>query len=100
MIHTGNLTVTADTLAYAQTLTAVSGELHAGAPCSLPQLTSAHGQLGRLLAVSGYGLWLSAEGLYYAGCRGPWSKAEALAHWAKRTDGRAQVFTKATKETT
>ena len=79
MIHTGNLTITADTLAYAQTLAA------------------AHGQPGRLLAVSGYGLWLSAEGHYYAGCRGPWSKAEALAHWGERTDERAMFFTAAIK---
>ena len=35
MIHTGNLTITPDTLAYANTVTHVSGELFVLHPCTL-----------------------------------------------------------------
>ncbi|MDQ3270754.1 MAG: hypothetical protein M3Q12_01105 [Pseudomonadota bacterium] len=109
----GSLYIGAD--ASLPALTTVGGSLDIGADASLPALTTvgrylyiragkmtapmlmvAHGEKGDLLAVSKYGLWRSAEGYYYAGCRGPLSKERALAHW-NRTDERAVVFTTAIK---
>jgi hypothetical protein len=40
-----------------------------------------------------YGLMLSRDGQYYAGCRGPMTLAEARAHWGPpRNDPRAVLF--------
>src|SRR3546814_630111 len=48
----------------------------------------------RCIAVSDYALIQTDTGQYIAGCRGPWSKEQALAHWGKpsRTDKRAKAF--------
>jgi hypothetical protein len=61
-----------------------------------PALTTLHGNRGQLLATSIYGLWLSNDGYYFAGCRGPLSKDAALSHW-NRSDERAKIFTAAIK---
>jgi hypothetical protein len=74
--------------------TSIGGGLYAYAEVNLPELTMMHGHPGRLLTLSNYGLWLTNNGQYYAGCRGPFSKLEAIAHWT-RTDSRAVAFTKA-----
>ena len=51
---------------------------------------------GEVLAVSGYALHLK-DGMYSAGCRGPWTAEQALAHWG--TDHpcqeRASIFRRA-----
>jgi hypothetical protein len=75
-------------------LTSVGGRLSISASTTLPALTTAHGVTGRLLCISAWGLWLSDDGLYYAGCRGPLTREAALAHW-DRPDERAVMFTAA-----
>jgi hypothetical protein len=59
-----------------------------------------HGVRGVAIAqCDGYILWRSEDGLYYAGCRGPLTRTEALAHWGKhRHDERARVFRQAIQE--
>jgi hypothetical protein len=56
-----------------------------------------HGMRGRAVAqCSGFILWRDDAGYYYAGCRGPLTRDEALAHWgAHRHDERARVFSAA-----
>ena len=34
-------------------------------------------------------------GKFVAGCRGPWTREQCLAHWGKRSDARAVLFTAA-----
>lgn len=45
-----------------------------------------------LATSDGYTLKASAGGTYYAGCRGPFTSKQALAHW-DREDDRACLFT-------
>jgi hypothetical protein len=100
-------------------LTSVSGDLvaHKGATLTTPRLilvngylyvyegvtldavhlTFAYGQPGREIArcpVDGYVLWLTRNGLYYAGCRRGLTRDAALAHWSGDTE-RAKLFTAA-----
>ena len=109
MIHQGDLTITSANAKTFSGLTSITGSLYTGAEANLPLLESvggsldirananlpllrrAHGRAGRLIAASEYGLWWTGE-VFYAGCRGPFTKAEALAHW-DRDDERALVFT-------
>jgi hypothetical protein len=54
-----------------------------------------HGRIGQAIAqCDGYVLWRDSAGYYYAGCRGPLTREEALAHW-DRQDKRARVFSAA-----
>ncbi|PZQ21141.1 MAG: hypothetical protein DI569_12815 [Sphingopyxis macrogoltabida] len=48
----------------------------------------------RCIAVSYYALIQTDTGQYIAGCRGPWTKKQALDHWghASRKDKRAKAF--------
>ena len=48
----------------------------------------------RCIAVSDYALIQTDTGQYSAGCRGPWTKAQALEHWGRsgRKDARAKAF--------
>ncbi len=48
----------------------------------------------RCIAVSDYALIQTETGQYSAGCRGPWTKAQALDHWGRsgRKDKRAKAF--------
>jgi hypothetical protein len=48
----------------------------------------------RCIAVSDYALIQTDTGQYSAGCRGPWTKAQALEHWGRssRKDARAKMF--------
>ena len=94
MKHNGNLVITAENCREFSGLTEVGGSLYILAETSLPVLTSAHGNPGRLIAISGYGLVATDAGMFYAGCRGPLTKDQALAHW-RRDDERAKVFTAA-----
>ena len=55
-------------------------------------------KLGRVIAMSTWGLVALYDGRLSAGCRGPWTRAKALAHWGKRTDERAKLFTAAIKQ--
>src|SRR3990167_648050 len=48
--------------------------------------------LGRVIAMSTWGLVALNDGRLSAGCRGPWTRAKALAHWGKRPDKRGQLF--------
>jgi len=82
----------------------------------LPMLTSVGGYLyivnginfdhsaitfgaGRVIAISEYALHIK-DGKYRAGCRGPWSAAEALNHWGDghETPSRANLFMEAIKQ--
>src|SRR3990167_5762022 len=54
--------------------------------------------LGRVIAMSTWGLVLLNNRMFCAGCRGPWTREQALAHWGKRTDERAKLFTAAIRE--
>jgi hypothetical protein len=85
-----------DVRAYADlpALTKVGGFLSITADANLPKLTHAYGVDGVLICTCGYGLWLSDEGYYYAGCRKKFTKEKALRHWNRR-DERAVMFTKA-----
>lgn len=47
------------------------------------------------IAISDYALIQTDAGKFIAGCRGPWTKKQALAHWGKRTDVRAKLFVQA-----
>jgi cytoskeletal protein CcmA (bactofilin family) len=60
-----------------------------------------HGHPGRAIAqCDGYILWVNDEGQVRAGCRGPFTFEEALAHWGEhRKDERARVFREAIEET-
>ena len=86
-------------------LTSVSGRLYVSSECALPALTSVGGRLdvgskcdtpyGRLLALSGYGLfYVYSTRTYHAGCRQGLTSEQALAHW-NRDDERAKIFTAA-----
>ena len=95
-------------------LTSVDGGLNIRAEgASLPALTSIGGGLdiraedtslpglGAVLAHSTWSLVkLHASGLYAAGCRGPWSRDQALAHWGGRSDERAVLFSAALRADT
>ena len=95
-------------------LTNVDGGLNISAEgASLPALTSIGGGLdiraedtslpglGAVLAHSTWSLVkLHASGLYAAGCRGPWSRDQALAHWGGRSDERAVLFSAALRADT
>ena len=92
-------------------LAAVSGDLYiradgaslpalAAVGCSLyicPGIQFDHSKIefghGEVLAVSEYALHLK-DGLYRAGCRGPWTAEQALAHWstAHPVPARATLF--------
>ena len=52
----------------------------------------------RCLAISDYAL-IKVGAKYIAGCRGPWTAKQALAHWGSplRTDDRAKLFVAAIK---
>ena len=54
--------------------------------------------LGRVIAMSTWGLVLLNNGMFCAGCRDPWTREQALAHWGKRTDERAKLFTAAIRK--
>jgi hypothetical protein len=88
----GYLCINAD--AELPVLTTVGGFLDINADAELPKLTHAHGVDGELICVCDYGLWLSSDGYFYAGCREKFTKEQALAHWNRR-DKRAVMFTKA-----
>ena len=90
----GNLYVYADF--EAPGLASVGGYLEVYADFEAPALAYAYGKQGRLIATSSYGLWLADDGMYYAGCRGPFTRPQALAHW-DRPDDRARIFTAAIK---
>ena len=45
-----------------------------------------------------YPLVTDGHGHYRAGCRGPWTRKQALEHWGSRTDSRAQLFTAAIRK--
>jgi hypothetical protein len=47
-----------------------------------------------------YQLWRRPDGLYCAGCVGPLTLDQALAHWGPRNDARAIAFTAALKKET
>jgi hypothetical protein len=54
-----------------------------------------HGVPGRAIAQSdGYILWRDRRDCYWAGCRGPYTREQALRHW-DRDDERARVFREA-----
>lgn len=107
---TGNLILStpADVLAAADVVS-VDGWLYISAEgASLPVLTnigenlyiSAEGAslpcFGTIIAHSDWSLIrLHSTGLYAAGCRGPWTRDQALAHWKGRSDERAVLFTAA-----
>jgi len=94
---TGNLHILTEGVAL-PVLTSVGGALYILAEgVALPVLTSVGGHLyitigihfdhshiafgaGQVLAVWKYALHVK-DGQYRAGCRGPWSAEEALAHW-------------------
>lgn len=94
-------------------LEAVGGDLILGEVFVAPKLRSVLGCLnvgrtnfdhsattfkaGKILAVSYYALHVSDSGLYSAGCRGPWTAAEALRHWNDKhsTPARATLFKEA-----
>jgi len=65
----------------APVLTSVGGYLDVRADCefSAPLLAIAYGVKGRLIAIHKYGLWLSEDYKYYAGCKGPMTKNQAIA---------------------
>ena len=107
---TGNLILStpADVLAAADVVS-VDGELYIRAEgASLPALTRVDGGLnisaegaslpcfGTIIAHETWSLIrLHSTGLYVAGCRGPWTRDQALAHWIGRSDERAVLFTAA-----
>ena len=88
----GYLEINAD--ASLPVLTTVGGTLYirADGKFNAPCLAVSHGNKGALLGISGYGLWRSDDGYYFAGCRGPLNAEQALAHW-DRSDDRALLFT-------
>ena len=128
MKHTGNLTITDQNLETCLVLAQVTGELSVRAEgaqfpalvetgelyveaegAQFPALVKtgalyvrAEGaqfpKLGRVIAMSTWGLVLLNNGMFCAGCRGPWTREQALAHWGKRTDKRAKLFTAAIRE--
>src|SRR3990167_3502526 len=55
-------------------------------------------KLGRVIAMSTWGLVLLNNGMFCAGCRDPWTREQALAHWGKRTDERAKLFAAAIRK--
>jgi hypothetical protein len=96
-IHKGDLTITTANAKACEDITEVTGSLDISAgKFDAPQLETLHANKGRLLAISQYGLWVSHDGYYFAGCRGPLSREAALKYW-DRTDERAKVFTAAIK---
>ena len=125
MKHTGNLTITDQNLETCLVLAQVTGALSVQAKgarfsalvktgwlsveasgAQFPKLVEAgwlcvlaegaqFPALGRVIAMSTWGLVLLNDGMLSAGCRGPWTREQALAHWGKRTDKRAKLFTAA-----
>ena len=110
MKHTGNLTITDQNLKTCLVLAEVTGALDVWAEgAQFPKLVKtgtlyvwAEGaqfpELGRVIAMSTCGLVLLNNGILSAGCRGPWTREQALAHWGKRTDERAKLFTAAIRK--
>ena len=97
-------------------LTEVGGSLYIHAESHLPALTEVkeHARISRgktldapnariiggefhgIAADDEYELFRSADGMYVAGCRGPWSASEALDHWLNNSrpdnQSRAALF--------
>jgi len=92
MKHTGNLTITDQNLETCLVLAQVTGAL------SVQAKGAQFPALGRVIAMSTWGLVLLNNGMFCAGCRGPWTREQALAHWGKRTDERAKLFTAAIRK--
>ena len=92
MKHTGNLTITDQNLETCLVLAQVTGWL------SVLAEGAQFPKLGRVIAMSTWGLVLLNDGMLSAGCRGPWTKEQALAHWGKRADKRAKLFTAAIRK--
>lgn len=108
-----SITLSPGTSLNAPNLEAVGGDLTLGKVFVAPKLRSVLGCLnvgrtnfdhsattfkaGKILAVSYYALHVSDSGLYSAGCRGPWTAAEALHHWNGKhsTPARATLFKEA-----
>jgi len=116
MKHEGNLIITKYNAADFAALTSVGGDLSVRADAQLPALTSVGGYLyveadGKLsapllafdgekyteIARSDYVLFSGDKGNFRAGCHGPFTAGQALAHW-NRIDDRAVVFTAAIKK--
>ena len=83
-----NIIITNENMALCQTLTEVDGRLYVqDEGASFPAL-------GRVIAFSTWALVLLRDGRLSAGCRGPFTRQQALQHW-DRSDARAQLFTAA-----
>lgn len=65
---------------------------------AFPALRFYHGVEGSIACIKGYILWYGDDGMWYAGCRGPFTTEQALSHW-DRTDERAVAFTAAIRAT-
>jgi hypothetical protein len=63
-------------------LTGVGGNLYVRAEAALPDTSGITFGAGQVLALWGYALHFK-DGLYRAGCRGPWTAEQALAHWTE-----------------
>lgn len=114
--YVGDLIVTKANLKDCADITEVTGYLYILAEgASLPVLTSVSGDLyisygitfdhsaiefgaGQVLAVWEYALHVR-HGEYRAGCRGPWTAEQALAHWnvGHHEPSRAELFREAIK---
>ena len=95
MKHEGNLIVTKDNSEYASTVTSVGGYLYVRADGKLTApLLRFDGEAYTEIASSKYVLFAGDKGHYRAGCQGPFTADEAIAHW-NRKDERAVIFTAA-----
>lgn len=108
--HIGDLTITKANAKNFEKLEEVTGYLYIEHKASLPVLTSVGGDLsitfgltfdysaikfdaGEVLAVWEYALH-HKDGLFRAGCRGPWTAEQALEHWdaGHHAPSRAELF--------
>ena len=111
---TGYLHIDAD--AQLPALTTVGGSLEIHSEAQLPALTTVGRSLyvktgitfdysaikfhkGKVIAIWQFALH-EKDGMYTAGCRGPWTKEQALAHWGEghHEPGRAAAFRDAIKK--
>lgn len=92
----GGMYVYADASLFA--LTSIGGRLSVRESASLRAPNAViYGEKWTEIAESCYVMFRSESGRYMAGCRGPFTAAEALKHW-NRSDERARVFTAAIKK--
>lgn len=88
----GDLIIRADAQLPALTEVKRKARISRGKTLNAPNARIIGGEFHGIAADDEYELFRSADGMYVAGCRGPWTAEKALAHWKNpRSDNRERA---------